>query len=283
MSNELTTTHAEFSEVPNRSMVSDLNALVSLVPDVLSDEDQTRLARLKSRLATAAKGAMGAMYYRSVKAEALYDLQQEEDWKLLINLETGKRYRLWSAFRVPLASALNISVGTIGRHLFLVRYGRQVLKISPGEFAEGGGLMTVGHVADELSTGCDGRAIEHFALTVRPKTPKFRDWLKKAYPDAEGYDDQLRLYYESIAHDYEDPSAINKPVSELMSQADEMLGRPNFYAVRVAGGYKCFVRYADHEEGGVTVVGEIDDSEFRFDGYVNPLIRKWVEGRLGIQ
>jgi hypothetical protein len=62
-----------------------------------------------------------------------------------------------------------------------------------------------------------------------------------------------------------------------------MLGRPNFYAVRVSDGYKCFIRYADYEDGGVTVVGEIDECLIKFDGYVNPLIREWVEKRLGIQ
>lgn len=284
MDNEITTTHKEFDEVPSRSMVSDLNAMVSLVPDVLSEKDQARWDRLKSRLASVARGTMGAMYHRSIQAEALYDLQQEEDWMLLIDPETQKPYRTWSSFRAPLSSAIGIGVGTIGYHLRLVRYGREVLRIPPGEFAKGGGLTTVSHVANELSTGCDGRAIEHFSATVRPKTEQFRKRLDKLYPGVEGYDEQIRMFYEEhVAHDYEDPSAINKPPSELANQADEALGRPNFYAVRTTDGYKCFVRYADYDEGGVTVVGEIDDCLIKFGDYVNPLVREWVEKRLGIQ
>lgn len=269
-------------ETLNRSMAKDLSDLLATVPDVLTSEEQAQYARLQERVIALGQSEMSALLHRSNAADALYDLQQEEDWKLLSDPQSGNSYRTWAEFREVLAVVTGISTGTIGHYLRLVRLAREVLGVEPGEFRSVGGLITVGHI-DEIAS-FDGRSAQNLALIIRPKTAQARETLDKY--EGEGYAGQLKAYFDEIKHDYEDPSATNLPRKELGKKADEVLGRPSFSARRKPDDPLALIvqiKYADYQEDGVTIVGETDETIVRFDGYVNPFIRGWVEDQLGIK
>jgi hypothetical protein len=246
---------------------------------------------LRRYLVGIVKAKHRAMKYQAAMAELSYEIQQAEDWKLLINPETEKRYKYWNEFREPFAEALGISTGTLGKWLKLVRYGREILHLEPGEFGDVNGLLTVNHM-DEMSV-VDWRN-PNAAATVRPKTQTFKDYLEKNYVDegSEGWDDLLRRYYNAeVRHQFDDPSAINRPAAELAAQARDRMGTPDFRAAwlfddrSVVYGLKLRVKYPDVEaDDGTTVMGDVDEYTLVFkDTFVPPAVRDWIGSRLRVQ
>ena len=167
-----------FDNMPDKSMAQDLSALVTFAPRVLQEAEVQQLQRLVGRLSTIGGAETVSRLEKSKTAEAVYDIQQERDWAVLINPQTGKSFR-WFEFREKLATALRISTGTVGRYIKLVRYSRQVMRSEPGQFPFYGGIGTVGVMVDDLSAGLDGKKKESWAETVRPKTTKQKESLER--------------------------------------------------------------------------------------------------------
>ena len=284
-----------FDEVKDRSVAKDLADIMAMFPDVLSSQEEIARKRLLNRLQEAGAHSVNSYFYRSRVAETLYLIQGEGDWRLCIKevstSESGReevvRFRFWKDFRKVLAGALPISTGGIGRYLKLVRIYVEGMGFPLGKFAETGGILTVGHI-ETMIVGHDGRSPLLLKDSMRPKTAKFEEDLNREYPDL-SFDMQLARYYEDyVAHDYRDPSALNKDPEELGRMADQRLGRPRFWSDRIWDGssvigYNVHIEYPDTEFEGQTIVGSSDVFELRFAGEVAPgVVREWVERKLGI-
>jgi hypothetical protein len=282
-------------DIPNLSMAKDISDLVASTRSVLSPDEVVRIDRLKTRLTQLGKTRMSAMQYRAAEAELLYEVQQEEDWKLLIDPYNENAFRTWYEFRVPLATIMGVSTGTIGFYLKIVRYARQVLGIPPGELHEFNGIVTVKHMLD-VTAGHDGRASDDLAVTVRPISTTFASRLQKDYgelgdPEEVGWKPYLRAYYYTeVAHVHDDPSAINLTPGELAAKARDETGKPEFVAsLKIDDDgkpvYKILVKLPDfEEEDGSTIVGEMETYQLRFDdSYVSAMVRDWVSQCLKVK
>jgi hypothetical protein len=273
----------EFDKIPSASLAKDLTDLALEVPDVLSEEEVRKHNRLKDRLAGAGNAVVGSFQQRAVLAEMIYAIHQEEDYKLLV--QNGKAYT-WVGFRKRLAPILGVGTGTIGEYIKIVRFGREVLGLSAGQLPDANGIITVNHVRG-MCSGIDGRSSKDYAETVRPKSKTLEKKLE-GY-DGESWPEKLQSYYnQDVVHNFEDPTAINRPPQELAEQASQMLGRPNVWAEHLmdgdrVSGFAIHVQYADYEEDGMTVVGEHEKNELLFHGEPLPVIRDWLEDRMRVK
>lgn len=278
----------EFNAVTNKSLARSLADVLTFEPRVMTPEEIGRLDRLRKRLSGIGVSLTSSYHHRSIMAEHLFDLQQDGDWEVLIDPETDKPYR-WYSFRKKLSEILGISTGAIGRYLKLVRYGREVLEIPEGDFANVGGIATVGVMVDDYSAGIDGRQKEHFALTVRPRSSKLVNDLESRFP-GRTYAAQLRLLFnQDVAYDFKDPEALNKPPSELREQARKDAGAPTItFGFSGNGSYatglKWHVCYPDVEStDGQTVLGKEEIGEIVFDNQMPHVVREHLAKKLGIR
>lgn len=282
-------------DIPNLSMAKDISDLVSSTQDLMSPEEVTRVDRLASRLVYLGKNRMDSMQLRANEAELLYEVQQEQDWKLLRDPSSGNKFRTWYEFRDPLATIMGLSTGTIGFYLKIVRYGRQVLDIEPGYLSDVNGIVTIKHMLD-VTSGHDGRSTDDLAVTVRPASKAFERRLRKDYedvgdPEEVGWKPLLKsYYYNEIAHVHDDPTAINLTPRELAEKAKDETGRPSFIpSIKIDEDgrvtYRIVVKLPDYEaEDGSTIVGEMETYTLEFkDSYISSTIRDWVSGKLGVK
>jgi len=274
----------EFEEIPNASMVQDLQNILRLSPpeDVITQEEAQRWRRIAGRFKDAAIAVNNTWHYRSTLAVAITQIRDEEDWTVLSNAD-GRRFEHWTEFRPVIASVFGMSERTVNTYLKHVQWGAQVLKLSHDEFVRSGGSLTVGHVLS-ICSGHDGRIAKDYLKSVRPKTPEVRQELNERYPDME-FVEQLQHYYrEEVAHDPEDPSAINKFPDQLAEQAREMTGEASIWATRLYDkgqhiGYEIHIRYRAQED----YAGEEESYNIVFSEWMPDLIRSWVSSRLGIR
>lgn len=279
--------------VTDEALRKNILDLLERVPPALSKDDVERLDRLRERLFRAGRSLVSAYYHRSVLAEAITDIHDEEDWCLLVKgvehvrdplsgevTERLVTFDTWAEFRPVLASALGISTGSIGNYIKMVKFAREVIGLAPGDFPHVGGIVTVGHMLD-VTVGHDLRT-GNLVQNVRPKTEKFRRELEKAYPDKRSYADMLRQYFwDNVAHDYEDPSAINRPPRELREQADDVLGRPTIDVFPTSDrmGFE-IVASIPIGDGLASVEERVS---LKFEKRPAQTVLEWVAERLGVR
>lgn len=285
----ITTEFDRFDQIADRPMAAaleDITRLISTSMDVMTSEDTERVQRFHQRLVTIGAAEVGSGWFKGVRAEVGYQIRDEQDFRLFVNPATEEPYKNWTEFRDVLAQALRVSPATLANHIKLVQIGRQVLGLAAGEFPSRGGITTVGHI-QRVCAGLDGREGDDYGITVRPKTKKFQKILEADYPGAD-YPEMLAKYYnESVAHDYEDPSAINRPARELGEQERDVLGSPDF-RVKVLSdkgrylGYEFEVTYPDiEEEDGQVIVGETDIFQILWkDQFIPQPVIDWINRRL---
>lgn len=291
-SNAVATTDA--LEIPNLSMAKDISDLISSVPDILSPEERVRIERFTAKIVALGKRRMSAMEHRSAEAELIYEIQQDEDWKLLVDPSSGDRYRNWYDFRVILATMMGLSTGTLGYYLKISRYAREVLDVPEGKLHEVNGLVTVKHMLD-VTTGHDGRSTDDLSVMVRPLTKAFEKTLTSNYselgdPKERGWKPFLKAYYYiEVAHTHDDPSAINLTPGELAAKARQAIGAPEFFARLIVEDdklkYRIEVKHPDLEQpDGSTIVAETDTFTLSFeDNIVTAMVRDWVSKKLGVK
>jgi hypothetical protein len=282
MSKDLITT------VPNGSLVK---AIGDMMDGLIEVHDAVKAERLRTRLGQLGQAEMGSRVAAARKAEVIYDIQGEEDWKQLLNPDTGEAFQTWSEFREKLKDTFAIGLGTIGDYLSIVRMARQVFGVEGGNLPMVGGLSPVRAVSG-LFAGTDARANEDITRTLRPATMQVRDMLVKDFGPPRERDDDLspwldharRLFERDYAHDLVDPTAINKPPAELHEQAREYAGRPRVTYHRNGDGndVKWILQYPHHtdESGNVVETGEADSGIMKLDAFVPSPVREDLARKL---
>lgn len=204
-----------------------INDIRSVLISVVDDAPPDSVGRLSARLMNAGTKAMQANYSKSVLAEEIYLMKVEEDWKYFLNPDSNKTYQHWDEFHETLIRILPISESASWFYQKVVRYGYEILELDEGQFAEVGGLTTIGKML-ELSV-VNGYDRNNWADSVRPATVHFKELLDGVQGDTN--QEKLKAFFFStgVAHDYDDPSAVNLPARELNPMVDEFLGRPNVW------------------------------------------------------
>ncbi len=283
--------------VVDASVQKSLEDLLERFPETLTKEEQERKERFLTRLGDVGQSAVSSYYWRSLIAVSLYNIRLEEDWKLLINEEivddksgeiVVKYFRRWGDFRIVLASALPVSLGTIGEYLRLAKLYAEGLQLEIGHFPNQVGVITVKHMDDMVTY--PSRPSRPMWMDIKPSTAKFAQILEEYYPGKPVHK-QIRNYYlEFVAHDLEDPGAFNKDPRELADLADQMLGRSSCHptvvldeAYRVIG-YNLQLKYPDTEEDGQARTGDIEDYLLLYeDEDVPDPVRTWVANKFNLR
>ena len=278
------------TSVPNGSLVRSIQDMMDCS---LGVHDAFKVERLRTRLAQLGQAEMGSRIASARKAEVIYNIQAEEDWKQLINADTDRPFQIWSEFRVKLKEMFAVGLGTIGDYLRTVRFARGVLDIEDGDLPMVGGLVTVRSVM-ELCTGIDARSTEDIAQTVRPVTEEAKAALLKYYGDAvepstPAEEIQWKpmvkaIFDERYRHDLKDPLAINKPPSELYQQSRDITGRPRVTYEWNGDGkvIKWSLEYAPHTDGdgGTTEIRDSDSGTLRLEDFVPAPVREDLARKL---
>jgi hypothetical protein len=209
-------------EPTSASLEQDIQAMVSAwVKGAPIDS----ITRLTNRAFIMGHRAMQVSYYKSVLAEQIYLMKIEKDWQYFINTDGGQPFGSWDEFHEKLIGILPISESASWYYQKVVRYAYQVLKVTPGTFADVGGLTTAGKML-EMSK-IDGYSRADWGDSVKPATKHFAERLE---PYGDTYQEQMQGFFnESVRHDYDDPGAINKPAKELGQLVDESLGKPKIW------------------------------------------------------
>lgn len=286
----------DFTDIGDMSIAADVSALIILPEDdVLTPEEGERVARVRRRLIDLGKAEVGSKYLDSLKAEIAYQIQGEGDFLLLRNPETRQRYSNWTEFREFLANALHISEATLGLYLRDVRLLREYIGVGEGQFAEVGGITVARHLRDTFTIP-DGRS-SPLNGDVRPKTKHFKDYLVERYAprdDAGEIDEDVdqdelnRAYFwTEVAHDYRDPSAVNKPSAHLSAQADYVTGKPTFEVEELFSGdafygYKVVMGNLPYTtDDGTEVLGAQEEYVLQYrDKFIPPGVRDEIGRRL---
>jgi hypothetical protein len=292
-----------FDEVVDRSVAKGLGDLLQSVGDILTEEEQRRFGRLQQRLL--AVGITGASVRRqqSIMAAEIFLLQQEKDWHLLTDPQTGKRFSDgdWHVFREYLGAALGIAVSSIGNYLKVVRVAKEALGISPSDFDKAGGLITVPPWM-RLCKGLDGRSTDDLGATIAPKTTNAEaELIHRFGPLREPGEDEdesfnpwreklQALFWQDYAHDYDDAAALNKPPGELHEHSRQIEGRARVtwsWLENRKGeldGIAWHLVYPDmRDESGVTIMGDTDSGILLINSFTPPAVRDDLARRLRME
>jgi len=275
--------------VPNGSVVKAISDMMSLPLEV---HDAVRVERLRSRLGQLGQAEMGSRVAAARKAEVIYDIQREEDWKQIVDPRTNRPYRTWVHFREKLALMFSISTGSIGDYLAVVRMARSVFGVGSGDLPVVGGLTTV-RACSRLFAGTDGRSSDDIRRTLRPVSKEAEFSLVKAFGEPAEREDGLspwldhakRSFHQDYAHDLVDPTAINKSPAELNEQARQQSGRPRVtyeWADNDARHIRWSLEYAPHtnEDGSVVETRDSDSGMLRLEKFVPTPVREDLERKL---
>lgn len=259
-----------FEEIPNKSMAANLAAILSCGPedDVITEEERLRWDRFYMRIMSAGRYVADSWAIKSKLAIEIYQMHEERDYELFENrtvvVEDGKgghheRFSSWTEFVDVLGPALGISPRTVNNYLKYRKFGFDVMRLDDDAFLSTNGALCV-RAAIDMCAGHDGRFLGDYRDNIRPRTQETANTLNALYPDME-FPEQLTAYYhENLAHNLSDPSANNKPPTELAEQVRESMGAPSFVKRRIMErgkqvGVAVTIIYPDRVVGGTEILG----------------------------